>query len=211
MRRYCVRVPRHGKATVAPGLRNASLMRMKPLWRGIAALVGVWAIVAVAIFFTRAARPTPEKLQSYLAAHPLPSEDATGRTKIIESAAAQLNRLSFAERQKLQADGTVRTFFETLAPDERTRFLDLTLPEGFRQLMLALNGMKPEERKRIVRRALDDLQRENPDVVARIGDADVQKVISQGLSSFYEDADSTVKLDFAPVLEELQRATQNLR
>jgi len=71
--------------------------------------------------------------------------------------------------------------------------------------------MKPEERKRIVRRALDDLQRENPDVVARIGDADVQKVISQGLSSFYEDADSTVKLDFAPVLEELQRATQNLR
>lgn len=184
---------------------------MKLILRGVGALLVVWAIVAVVVFSMRAARPTPEKLQAFLEAHPLAENDPAARTKTIESVASQLNRLSFSERQSLQSKGTVRGFFETLNPEERLKFLDLTLPEGFRQLMKALNGMKPDERKRIVRRAVEDLRKENPEAMERIGDADVQKVISEGLTSFYEDADATVKLDFAPVIEELQRATQNLR
>ena len=98
-----------------------------------------------------------------------------------------------------------------MTEEERKRFLDLTLPVGFRQLMGALNKMNPEQRKKMVQRALRSLEREEPEINDRINREAVQQMIAQGMDSFYQDADSEVKLDFAPVIEELQRSTQGLR
>ncbi len=78
--------------------------------------------------------------------------------------------------------------------------------------MLALNKMDPEKRKKMVQRALDDIDKDTPEIGERINRAEAaQKMISQGMSSFYEEASAEVKLEFAPVIERLQRATQNLR
>ena len=62
-----------------------------------------------------------------------------------------------------------------------------------------------------MKRALDDLEEDGADVPRRISDADAQRVIEEGIGAFYEDASAEVKLDFAPVIEQLQRRVQGLR
>ncbi len=184
---------------------------MRPWTKALAVVVVVWIVAGGVIMWSRAARPTAESVSGYLEKNPLAGLSVEQRSEVLTRAADQLNRLNFEERQKLRALRRDREFFEQLTPTERREFLERTLPEGFRQLMLALNKMGPEARKKIVNRVLEDLERDSPEVAGRIGEADAQKVIAEGLESFYEDASADVKLDFAPVIERLQRATQNLR
>ena len=175
-------------------------------------LVAIWGMAALVIWVSRSASPTPEKLKSYIESHPIIAGlgDA-GRARIIEKTAVQLNSLTFEQRRELRESGAVRGFFESLTPPERARFLDLTLPEGFRQVMSALNKMAPEKRQKLVQRVLDDLKKNAPQSAERIHEDEVKKIVGQGVSSFYENANADVKLDFAPVLEELQRNLQSPR
>lgn len=171
----------------------------------------VWLVAGGVILYTRSARPTPEKLSAYIDRHPLENLSPKQREETIQTVADQLNRLSFEQRQELRKLRSDRRLFEQMTPDERNRFMDLTMPEGFRQLMIALNKMDPERRKKMVQRALDDIEKDTPEINERIDRTEVQKMISQGMSSFYEEANADVKLEFAPVIERLQRATQNMR
>jgi hypothetical protein len=184
---------------------------MKHFWRTVAVLLAIWAVAAVAIWASRSASPTPEKLKAYVESHLLTGLGDAQRAKIIENTAAQLNSLTFDQRRELRESGAVRGFFESLTAAERARFLDLTLPEGFRQMMSALNKMNPEKRQKLVQRALDDLRKNAPQSAERVHEDDVKKIVAQGVSSFYEEANADVKLDFAPVLEELQRNLQSHR
>jgi hypothetical protein len=184
---------------------------MRGKWRIVGLLVLVWAIAGGLIFWSRASRPTPAALATYINGHSLEGLPEAERTKVIAHVTDQLNRLDFDQRQELRKAKIDRQFFEQMTEEERKRFLELTLPEGFRQLMLALNKMNPEQRKKIVQRALDDIEKDTPEMHDRINREAAQKMISQGMDSFYQEASADVKLDFAPVIEELQRATQGLR
>ena len=168
-------------------------------------------MAAAVIWVSRSARPTPEKLKAYVGSHPIAGLGDAQRAKIIEKTALQLNSLNFEQRRELRESGSVRGFFDSLTPAERTRFLELTLPEGFRQMMSALNKMAPEKRQKLVQRALDDIRKNAPQSADRVQEDDVKKIVAQGVSSFYENANADVKLDFAPVLEELQRNLQGPR
>jgi uncharacterized Zn finger protein len=181
------------------------------MWRIIGLLALVWAVAGGVIFWMRASRPTPASLQAYIESHSLENLPPARRGEVIAKVADQLNRLNFDQRQELRKTQIDRRLFEQMTEEERKRFLDLTLPEGFRQLMIALNKMNPEQRKKIVQRALDDIEKDTPEINERIDRGAAQKMISQGMDSFYQEASADVKLDFAPVIEELQRATQGLR
>jgi uncharacterized membrane protein len=171
----------------------------------------VWAIAGGVILWSRAVRPTAQSLSTYIEQNPIQSLTPEKRAAVIAKVGEQLNRLDFEERQKLRELRKDRTLFEQMTEAERRAFLEATLPEGFRQLMLALNKMDPAERKKIVNRALDDIEKDSPEIAERIDSADAQKVISEGLGAFYEEASADVKMDFAPVIERLQRATQGLK
>ena len=184
---------------------------VKLFWRTAAVLVAIWGVAAVVIWVSRSASPTPEKLKAYVESHPVAGLGDAERAKVLEQTAAQINSLTFEQRRDLRETGEVRGFFESLTPPERARFLDLTLPEGFRQMMSALNKMSPEKRQKLVQRALDDIKKNAPQSAERIHEDEVKKIVGQGVSSFYENANADVKLDFAPVLEELQRNLQSPR
>ena len=184
---------------------------MKLFWRTAAVLIAIWGLAAVVIWVSRSASPTPEKLKAYVGSHSLAGAGDAERARILEKTAAQLNSLTFEQRRELRESGAVRGFFENLTPAERARFLDLTLPEGFRQMMSALNKMNPEKRQKLVQRALDDIRKNAPQSADRIHEDEVKKIVGQGVSSFYENANADVKLDFAPVLEELQKNLQSPR
>lgn len=184
---------------------------MRLSWRAVWIFVAVWVIAGLVIFWTRASRPTPASLTAYIEKHSLENLNPSKRAEVIDTVADQLNKLNFDQRQELRRSKIDKRIFEQMTEEERKRFLDRTLPEGFRQLMIALNKMDPAKRKKIVERALNDLEKDSPEDMDRVDRAEVQKMISQGMDSFYSEASAEVKLDFAPVIEQLQRATQNLK
>jgi len=184
---------------------------MSRWWKFALLLAAIWLVAGLVIFAARAARPTPASLAAYIDAHPLDGRPPGERAKVIDRVADQLNKLNFDQRQELRRTKADRRLFSGMTPEEQRHFLDLTLPEGFRQLMIALNKMDPQRRQKIVQRALDDLDRETPAPEDRVDRALVQKMIAQGVDSFYSEANAEVKLEFAPVIEKLQRASQNAR
>lgn len=184
---------------------------MKQWGKTLAILVAVWGIAAGVILSSRAARPTAKSLAAYVEKNPLEGLSGTRREAVIAKVADQLNRLDFEERQELRKIRGERLFFDQMTEAERSRFLEQTLPEGFRQLMLALNKMSPGERKNIVERAMNEIERDSPEIAERMESLDARRVISEGLGAFYEEASADVKMDFAPVIERLQRATQGMR
>lgn len=177
---------------------------MRFVWRCVLGLAAIWSVALSAIFAIQQARPTPKKFISFVAEHPLAGLDAAGRTAVIERAANLLNGLSFEQRQELKETESLRTFFTQMTADERSRFIARTVPESFHQLIAALNKMAPAERKRLVQRTLRNLRTHGSEAALLSGDEEIRQMLSQGFATFSNEADPEVKLDFAPLIEEVQ-------
>lgn len=166
------------------------------------ALVAVWVIAGGFIYWARSSQPTVESITAYLGKADL----AANRPKVIGRVESMLNELSFEDRQRLNRSGVTRKFFLSLRPDEQGAFLDATLPAGFKQLMDAFNKMEPAKRKRLLDNALAEMKKHEGDAPRPLEDDKVaQRVVDQGLRSFYTDANADVKLDLAPLIEQMQR------
>ncbi len=172
----------------------------------IVALVAIWGLAAGAIYLAHAAKPTPEKVTAYLGEN-LTGKSANERDKRIDQAAAMLNALTLEDRRQLRGNGATQQFFRSLTPEEQGRFLDATLPTGFKQMMANFNRMDPVKRKQFVDRAVTEMKKhEGEETPPRLDDANQKKIVNQGLRSFYNDASADVKLDMAPLIEEMQKA-----
>jgi hypothetical protein len=191
---------------------------MRSLWiKAALLLAAVWIIAGSLIWWARSQKPTPDRLLAYVESHAIEGKSSQDRGKVIEKVAAQLNGLSYDERREIRINRRLDQFFRSLSADEQTRFLDLTLPEGFKQMMDALNKMDREKRKQFVERTLKEMQKQEgseiPDKERErfLEDRNAQKIIDQGLKSFYSEASAETKLDVAPILEQMQRNLQGLR
>lgn len=188
---------------------------MSSIWsRAILILAAVWLFAGGAIWWARHATPTPESLQRYVETHPLDGQSAQERAKRIEEVADQLNGLDFEARQGMRGGRRLDGFFKSLTAEEQMRFLDLTLPAGFKQMMEGFNKMEPEKRKKFVKQALEDMKKHEgempPDMPEKL-DANAEKMINQGLKSFYSEASAETKMDLSPLLEQMQKNLQGLR
>jgi hypothetical protein len=180
------------------------------------ALVGVWLMAALGIWLARSQRMTAAKATDYLAAHPLTGRAPAEREQIIDGMADRVNRLSFEERQKFRYEGDLRAWFESLTAAERSRYIERTLPKGMEQLMKAFNDMSTPQRKQLVNRALNDLERFREDAAAReagaaLNDASLQRLVEEGMRSFIRDASADTKLDLQPLIEQMQSLMQGGR
>jgi hypothetical protein len=189
---------------------------MRSVWiKAVLLLVIVWSIVGGVRWWARSRKPTPDRLLAYVEAHPIEGKSPGDRAQVIEKVASQLNGLSYEERRELRVGRRLDTFFRLLNPDEQTRFIDLTVPEGFKQMMEALNKMDREKRKRFVERTLSEMRKEedlSDEARQRfVDDRNTQKIIDQGLKSFYSEASAETKMDVAPILEQMQRNLQGFR
>lgn len=185
---------------------------MRPLWlKAVLVLAAVWAVAGGAIFWARSVKVTPKSFGKYLEAHSIEGKSGKARAEVIEEVAEQMNALGYEERREFRMGRKLDGFFKALTPDEQGRFLDLTLPTGFKQMMESLNKMEPAQRKRFVERSLKDMQREGENPPDRELDANARKIIDQGFKSFYSEASADVKMDVAPLVEQLQKNLQGLR
>jgi len=170
--------------------------------------VSIWLVAAGAFVAVQHFRSTPQKFMSYIQEHPLQGLDAVQRASIIDRSARLLNGLSTQQRREVKKSGALRSFFTQLTEEERRRFLNLTLPEGFRQMIATLNEMEPEPRKKLAERTLRDLR--NSDSSELGSESDIEQIFSEGRAIFNLEASPQVKLDFAGVIAEVQRKKLNL-
>lgn len=185
---------------------------MRPLWlKAALVLAGLWLIAGAVIFWARQTKPTPERLVAYLEANPI--DGAGSRDEKLQAIADQLNALTFEQRREVRMGKQLDLYFKKLQPQEQARFLDLTLPTGFKQMMESLNKMERPQRKRFVEKALRDMERDRNFNGENDGnlDTNARKMIEQGFKSFYSEATADTKMDVAPLIEQLQQNLQGLR
>lgn len=191
-------------------MRSAILGVMPTFWfKAVAALAVTWILAGSVIWWARATKPTPERLVAYIETHQLDGQTANERVKRVDKVTDQLNGLSYEQRRHIRAGRHLESFFRSMTPAERTRFLDRTLPTGFKQMMDAFNKMTPAKRKQFVERTLAEMRKqEDEEPPPAVDDKNVEKIIDQGLKSFYSDASADVKMDFAPLIEQMQKNLQ---
>lgn len=185
------------------------------LWvKALIILAVIWLGIAGSLWLVKKNTPTPDSLDAYIQQNPIETAEGEQRVTIIRTVERQLNRLDYQQRRQMASKRRqMDAFFRKLTPSEQEAFLSATLPSGFREMMEALNKMKPEQRKKVVERALEDMEKGDPeaDSVRALDDPHVQQIIANGLSSFYRDANAETKMDFAPFIEAVQARMQNLR
>ena len=189
---------------------------MSSIWsKSFLVLGAVWLIAGGTIWWARNSKPTPESLAKYVESHPLGGQSEAERGKRIGKVAEQLSGLDFETRREMRIGRRLDDFFKSLTAAEQARFLDLTLPAGFKQTMEALNKMEPEKRKKFVGDALAEMKKHEgddpPEGMPDKLDANAEKIINQGLKSFYSDSSAETKMDVAPLIEQMQKDLQRLR
>ena len=187
------------------------------LVKGLVALALVWGVAWGLMRWAGSARPTPEKVEAFVAENDLSAiEDPEERKRIIGELATMLNGLEPSEVRELEekaGEDPRRNFFRELTPDEQFFFLERRVGRAFQQMMQSFNEMEREERKKIVERSLKRLQEERggPGRLEEADPAIAEKITQAGLKSYYEDANAETKLDLAPLLEEMQRSMSTMR
>ena len=182
-------------------------MRLWP--RILLSLAAIWLLAGIALWAIRAAKPTPASVAAMMQPDRLAGKSPSERSAQIDRAAKALNQLSFEERGQLRHDREQEKFFRALTPEEQGRFLDATLPSGFKQLMESFNRMDAQKRKQFVERAVQEMQKHEGESGPgpKMEDPNGQRIVGQGLKSFYNDASAETKLDMAPLIEQMQKAS----
>jgi hypothetical protein len=189
-------------------------MSMRILWiRATLLLAAVWLVAGGIMMWARNIKPSSEAVSHYIDTHSVEGRSPTERRAIIDDLSTQINRLDFEERRETRMEQMPDRFFRSLNPEEQSYFLERTLPEGFKEMLIAFNRMTPEKRFKLIQRTLEDLRRDREQMGFQtspsFNDSNVQKILLQGLQSFYSDASTETKMDFAPIIEELQKNMQS--
>jgi hypothetical protein len=194
--------------------------RFRPLIFAAGALVAVWAVALVIYHFSGKARVTVEKLQQYVDSTDLDKLSASGRDKAIARFADDVNSLSAEERMKWRREEDWKKWFAEMTEAERAKFIEKTLPTGFKQMMDAFSQLPADQRKKFIDDALGRLKQGGVD--KSVGDYGQngpptlspeleQRVREIGLKELYTDSSPETKAELAPLLEQMQIQIRNGR
>lgn len=187
-------------------------MQRAQTWRrGTAILLAVWCVALPVIWVARANKPTAEKTVAFVETHPLESKSADERMRIVEDLADQLNHLNFDDRQKVQFGLPMHRYYQQMSEAERARYWRLTLRPGLQQMIEAFSRKPPEERSRLLNRALSEIDRvrqDRQDLQGVLADKNRDWIVHEGLMKYFTDTDATTKLELQPVVEQVQNMAQ---
>lgn len=186
------------------------MSNMRPNWIKVVVLIAVlWGAVIGISAVVRRSRPTPESIAAFVGESTLDGKSPADRAKLIEAVASKVNRLEYEQRREMDKQRKLDKFWTSLSAEEKSRYLDLVLPTGFKQMMENFNKMEPGKRKRMVQKAVDDLKERGGDREGRdVNDPQFKKIVDQGLKSFYSDATIDAKMDALPFLEALEQTVK---
>ncbi|MGL5016810.1 MAG: hypothetical protein ACRDBP_01640 [Luteolibacter sp.] len=181
----------------------------------------VWAVRAYAgskkITAERVNRAVAEaNFADWSAGNPTPNAaEASRRQEELQKIATLVNRLDFQEREKNRENRSGENFFRKLSPDEKNRFIQLTVVESMSRFMESLDAMKPEQRKKFVEQGLKELNEGRTQAEMERADqlsSDLlDQITQQGMKAYFEKSSSDTKLDLAPLMEAMNETMQGLR
>ena len=204
-----------------------SFKRRKPLFVAAAALAGLWLLAGAGYFVAHRAKSTAEKVLAYMSQSNPANMTPAQRAEALRELARRLNELPPDERRQVRLEGDWDRWFNQLTEQEKSEFIESTMPSGFKQMLSSFEQLPAEKRRKVVDDALRELRRArdgtNPPVAtnefggnitnaAPVLSEELQgKIVQIGLKSFYKDSSAQTKAELAPVLEEMQRAMEGGR
>jgi hypothetical protein len=195
--------------------------RQRPVVLALAALAAIWLLALAGYKIARSAVVTPEKVRAYVLSVDLDRLSAADRAAALQRLAAMLNALTLEERQGLRLDRNA--WFNKMTDEEKGKFLDATMPTGFKQMLAAFEEMTPDKRQHVVDQAMKQMkdaeqklaatgQAPPPGANGAVLSPELQeKVTKIGLQSFYSQSSAQTKAELAPLLEEMQRMMESGR
>lgn len=180
------------------------------------ALAVVWSAVAATSLFINASIPTAEKLLGYLATDPL---ETSPRPAVVDAVAADYVRLPFLQKRELravEAGGRFDSFLSQLTGEEKSRFVELALPRGFRDLLDGFAKMDSGERKKNLERSRRELLENLGDSPAKLmieaaGPGLIKQIAETGLGPFFDSLPPDAKLQLLPMIEQMQNNARQLK
>jgi hypothetical protein len=197
--------------------------RFRPLIFAAVALAAVWVAAWTAYHFADKAKVTAEKLDQFAAANDLAKLSGAARDKAISDFINLINGLSYDERMKWRRGEEWKKWFAAMSEAERLKFIEATLPTGFKQMMDAFTQLPDDKRKRFIDQSVKRLKEQGADGVNQTaGDFGKngppplspeleQKVRELGIKQLYTGSSAETKAELAPLLEEMQRQINNGR
>lgn len=197
--------------------------RWRPLVFISAAVLAIWVTALVGYQFARNAKMTAAKVQEFVNSVELSRLSGEQRQKALRTLASKLNALSLEERRKARFQRAAWKWFEQMTEEEKSEFVEATLPTGFKQMLTSFEQLPQEQRRKSIDDALrrfktaaDEASGEgfggpgstnapalSPELEA--------KMRTMGLNAFYSQSSAQTKAELAPVLEELQHLMETGR
>ena len=110
---------------------------MRPTWpKIIAALAVLWSVIGGALWWAKTHRQTPERIVEFVEKNPLANKAPADRSKFIETVAARVNGLEFEQRQEMNQQKRLESFWKGMSKAEQAHYLELVLPTGFNFLLV---------------------------------------------------------------------------
>jgi hypothetical protein len=201
------------------------MSRRNVIFRALAVLAIVWAVVWGVRIYAGSKKITAERLESRIerAAFADWSGDesapdaaaAERREEELREIAGMVNRLDFQEREKNRRSRSGEEFFRKLSPSEKSLFIDLTIMESMNRFMESLDAMPPEQRRRFVEQGLKEIEAgQTEQDMARaeeLGADLLEKISQEGMRAYFEKSSTQTKLDLAPLMEAINETMQGLR
>lgn len=198
--------------------------RWRPVILLLLAVLGIWAAALLGIAVARHMKITADKVRAYAESVDLSKLSAAERAKALRKLADLLNALSPEERRKARLERLTWGWFREMTEEEKSAFIDATMPTGFKQMLTAFEQLPDDKR----RRTIDDALRRLRESQAGSGGGDggnpagtngppplsdelQARIRSIGLKTFYSQSSAQTKAELAPVLEEMQRAMESGR
>lgn len=198
--------------------------RRQPLYFALTALVAAWLLALGGYALAAHWKMTAEKLRAYLAQTDLNQLSGEARARALRDLEAKINALSAEERRNARLGRLWEKWFEEMTEEEKSAFLEATLPTGFKQMLTSFEQLAPEKRRQAIDNAIKNLKaaresspeefqkasagRTNGPVLSE----DLQKQVAViGLKSVYSDSSAEAKAELAPLLEEIQKNMESGR
>ncbi len=189
-----------------------------------ASIVGIWLLAVAGHRYFESLRVTSDKVHAYVKAIDFSKLTGAARAKALKGLEDKLNALSHKERQRLRLEHFMNDWFAQMTEEEKTQFVEATLPVGFKQMITAFEQLPEDKRRRAIDRAMKNLRSgHNPDTAGNsvtnggtngpppISPELEAKVRAIGLNAFYSHSSAQTKAEVAPLLEELQRLMESGR
>ncbi|MGA9450900.1 MAG: hypothetical protein WBW41_06100 [Verrucomicrobiia bacterium] len=198
--------------------------RLRFLGWAVASIIGIWLVAWAGHWYLESLKMTADKVRAYVESVNFSKLTGAARAKALKELEDKLNALSYDERQRFRAEHLMNDWFAQMTEEEKTQFVEATLPTGFKQMIKAFEQLPEEKRRRLIDDAMKNLRAANNGPPARGGatpggtnapppiSPDLEaKIRTIGLNSFYSQSSAQTKAELAPLLEELQRQMESGR